>query len=66
MTAEQALADLKDKLGNKGISSMFSDLTPQAVSQWKRIPHKRLRVISEKTGIPAKALRPDLSEALAA
>jgi hypothetical protein len=67
LTAEQALASLKKDLGNAGIAAMFADdLTPQAVSQWRRIPHKRLRVISEKTGIAAKDLRPDLAEALAA
>lgn len=61
------LETVKAQLGGPaGIASHFSDLTPQAVSQWKRIPHKRLKKIAELTGIPATELRPDLAEAMAA
>ena len=52
--------------GPAGVAKHFDDLTPQAVSQWKRIPHKRLKKLAEVTGIPASTLRPDLAEALAA
>lgn len=32
-----------------------------AVYQWRRIPAKRVPAVSEKTGIPAAELRPDLA-----
>jgi len=67
MTSEQALQRAKDELGgNAGIASHFDDLTSQAVSQWKKIPHKRLRKIAELMGVSPSELRPDLAEALAA
>jgi hypothetical protein len=36
------------------------------VSQWKRIPHKRLQVIASLLQCDPAELRPDLAEALAA
>lgn len=67
MTPEAALTYAKDHLGgNAGIAQHFKDLSPQAVSQWKRIPHKRLKVIASLLQVDAAELRPDLAEALAA
>jgi hypothetical protein len=67
MTPEAALTHAKQTLGgNAGIASHFKDLTPQAVSQWKRIPHKRLQVIASLLQCDPAELRPDLAEALAA
>lgn len=67
MTPEAALAHAKQQLGgNAGIAQHFKDLTPQAVSQWKRIPHKRLQVIASLLHVEPRELRPDLAEALAA
>jgi hypothetical protein len=36
------------------------ELTPSAVSSWKRIPMLYLSDISQETGIPRQKLRPDL------
>ncbi len=36
------------------------DCTPQAVSQWKRVPALRVLAIERITGIPREELRPDL------
>ena len=60
---DAALDRVKTALGgNVGIASKLGDLTPQAVSQWRRVPQGRVRKISELTGIPAKELRPDLAD----
>ncbi len=67
MTPEAALTHVKTRLGGPaGIAVHFPDLTPQAVSQWKRIPHKRLKVIAALVEMDPAELRPDLAEALAA
>jgi DNA-binding transcriptional regulator YdaS (Cro superfamily) len=34
-------------------------ITPQAVSQWKRIPLVRVHEVERVTGIPCRELRPD-------
>ncbi|MER8741577.1 MULTISPECIES: Cro/CI family transcriptional regulator [unclassified Mesorhizobium] len=36
------------------------DITPQAVSQWKQIPHDRVIAVERLTGIHRGRLRPDL------
>lgn len=36
-------------------------VTAQAVSQWRQIPARRVRKVSEVTGIPREQLRPDLA-----
>lgn len=67
LTPETALALAKDKLGGPaGIASHFDDLTPQAVSQWKRIPVMRVRRIAALLGKTPSELRPDLAAELAA
>ena len=35
-------------------------LSTGAISQWRRVPRKHVRTVSQITGIPMKALRPDL------
>lgn len=35
-------------------------LTPQAISQWRRVPAERVLAVSEVTGIPLHVIRPDL------
>lgn len=37
-------------------------ITRGAVAQWDRVPAERLREVSDVTGIPMEALRPDLFE----
>jgi DNA-binding transcriptional regulator YdaS (Cro superfamily) len=42
------------------LSSQGHKITPQAVSQWKKIPAERAHLTSELTGISLHDLRPDL------
>lgn len=53
--------------GNTGLAVRLNEilpaaerLTPQAISQWKSVPPKRVLAISQVTGIPAHELRPDI------
>lgn len=39
-------------------------VTPGAIAQWKKVPAERVPQVSEATGIPRAALRPDLYEAI--
>jgi DNA-binding transcriptional regulator YdaS (Cro superfamily) len=57
---------IKQLGGPAKVAAHFNDLSPQAVSQWKRIPQERVRKIAELTGVSPAQLRPDLAEALAA
>lgn len=58
---DQVLETVKAKLGgNAGVAAKLGDLTPQAVSQWKRVPANRARAISKLTGISCEDLRPDV------
>ena len=59
--SDAALDRVKTQLGgNVGIATALGDLTPQAVSQWKRIPAVRVMDIEAKTGISRHELRPDV------
>jgi len=61
MTENEALELAKKTLGgNVGIAAALGGLTPQAVSQWKRIPPTRVLDIEAKTGISRHVLRPDI------
>jgi DNA-binding transcriptional regulator YdaS (Cro superfamily) len=42
------------------LSSHGHQITPQAISQWKKIPAERAHLISELTGVPLHDLRSDL------
>jgi DNA-binding transcriptional regulator YdaS (Cro superfamily) len=35
-------------------------ITPQALSQWERVPHLRVLEVERITGVPRHELRPDL------
>ncbi len=60
MEKDKPLLKVKKMLGgNPGIAQALG-LTPQAVSQWKRVPQDRITRISELTGLSAAELRPDL------
>lgn len=47
--------------GNASALARKLSITPQAVIQWKEIPHDRLADVADATGIPAHELRPDLA-----
>lgn len=59
---EAALARAKDAVGGAtGLAEKLpGKITPQAVSQWKRVPAERVRDVSRITGVPPHELRPDI------
>lgn len=52
--------------GAVGLASKLNErnpdraLTPQAISQWKRVPAERAIDVEAVTGIPRQELRPDI------
>lgn len=46
--------------GNTGLSRKLGKLTPQAISQWKYVPARRVLDVERVTGVPRHQLRPDL------
>ncbi len=61
------LSIAKQRLGGAaGMASKLSDLaperalTPQAISQWKRVPAERVLEVETLTGISRHDLRPDV------
>ena len=46
--------------GNVGIARALGGITPQAISQWRRVPAERVLDVERITGIPRSNLRPDL------
>lgn len=46
--------------GNIGLAKAIGGLTPQAISQWKRVPVDRVLDVERITGIPRHELRPDI------
>jgi DNA-binding transcriptional regulator YdaS (Cro superfamily) len=46
--------------GNATQLAAYLGVSKQAVSQWKRIPLRYLKMISEETGLSRRKLRPDL------
>ena len=59
-TPEEVLADLKEKRTVKGIADLLGGISPQAVSQWKRVPPAWCIQLEEKTGVSRHELRPDI------
>lgn len=41
------------------------EITGQAISQWKQVPHERVVDVEAVTGIPRGELRPDLAQIFA-
>lgn len=61
MSPEAVLSKLKADHGIKGISDLLGgEITPQAVSQWKRVPPAWCIALEEKTGVSRHELRPDI------
>ncbi|MGJ4954601.1 transcriptional regulator [Bradyrhizobium sp. HKCCYLRH2015] len=47
--------------GNTGLSrALNSEITPQAVAQWKQVPAARVLMVERATGVPRHLLRPDI------
>lgn len=61
---DPGLAAVKDAVGgNTGLARALDDkISPQAISQWKRIPVARVAEIEKATGIPRHRQRPDIFE----
>ena len=49
-----------EKAGSVKALAEAAGVTPQCVSQWKKIPIGRVRAIEKGTGIPRHLLRPDI------
>lgn len=55
---ERAKAAVK---GNTGLArALTGDITPQAISQWKKVPAERVLDVERVTGVPRNELRPDI------
>lgn len=47
--------------GASGLArALTGDITPQAISQWKRVPAERVADVERATGISRGRLRPDI------
>jgi hypothetical protein len=46
--------------GNTALAQALGGLTPQAVSQWRRVPAERTLDVERVTGVSRHELRPDL------
>lgn len=46
--------------GNAALAKLIGGLTPQAISQWRRVPVERVLEVEKATGIPRHELRPDI------
>ena len=61
MTESEALERAKTKAGGaQGLSKLLGAITPQAISQWKRVPAERVLEVERVTGVSRSFLRPDL------
>lgn len=59
---DEALERVKSTAGGpSGLAEKLGDITPQAISQWKRVPAERVLDVERVTGISRHDLRPDLS-----
>lgn len=57
------IAEAVKKAGSVSALAKLIGVKPQAISQWREIPARRVPDISRLTGIPRHELRPDLWEA---
>lgn len=46
--------------GNTALARLIGGITPQAISQWRKVPIERLADVEAATGIPREQLRPDV------
>jgi DNA-binding transcriptional regulator YdaS (Cro superfamily) len=45
--------------GPSGLAPLLK-ITPQAISQWKKVPAERVLEVERATGVPRHELRPDI------
>lgn len=59
-----ALEEAKQAVGGaSGLARALTDeISPQAISQWKRVPAERVAGVERATGVPRHRLRPDIFE----
>jgi DNA-binding transcriptional regulator YdaS (Cro superfamily) len=58
---KSALEIAKEKVGGpSGLAKAIGDITPQAVSQWHRVPAERVLAVELATGVARHELRPDI------
>ncbi len=51
----------KELKGNTALArALDGKISPQAISQWKRVPAERVLDVERVTGVPRHELRPDL------
>lgn len=65
MTSNQTAADDGLALAIKASTHAYRlaktlGITPQAISQWKRVPGERVIAVERATGVRREVLRPDL------
>lgn len=61
MEAKTPLDRAKEKVGgNVGLAAGIGGISPQAVSQWDRVPATRVLVVERLSGVPRHELRPDI------
>jgi DNA-binding transcriptional regulator YdaS (Cro superfamily) len=58
---DEALIRAKKSVGgNSGLALALTGITPQAISQWNRVPAERVLDVERITGVPRHELRPDI------
>jgi DNA-binding transcriptional regulator YdaS (Cro superfamily) len=56
-----ALKKAKTRIGGTtNLARALGGITPQAISQWRRVPAERVLAVERATGISRSDLRPDL------
>jgi len=46
--------------GPRGLARKLGGISPQAISQWRRVPATRVLAVEAATGVPRSELRPDI------
>lgn len=57
---DRILADVFASVGTAAALGALLGVSRSAVSQWRQVPLRHLREVSQITGIPRRELRPDL------
>ena len=60
MHRDRALQKAIDAAGNGKALAGRIGVTPQALSQWRRVPARRVLAVERASGVLRHALRPDL------